>query len=50
MFSAWKTEIPSMKGGSPTAFERLIVFSRLIDQSASLTLKTLGRSEASGIL
>ena len=39
-----------MNGGSPTALERRIVGSRLTDQSASLTLKIAGRSEASGIL
>ena len=39
-----------MKGGSPTAFERLIVRSRFSDQSASLTLNSRGRSEANGIL
>ena len=47
---ASKTETPSMKGGSPTAFDRLIVSSRFSDQSASATLKTRGRSEARGIL
>src|SRR5690606_14464987 len=42
--SACSTEIPSMKGGSPTAFERWTDFSTFSDQSASLTLKIFGRS------
>ncbi len=50
MDSASSTEMPSMKGGSPTAFERRIVRSRFSDHSASATLNTRGRSEASGIL
>ena len=47
---ASKTDMPRQKGGSPTALDRLIERSLLTDQSASATLNTLGRSEASGIL
>ena len=50
MDSASSTEIASMKGGSPTALDRLIVCSAFSAHSASFTLKTRGRSEASGIL
>jgi len=50
MPSASNTLMPSMKGGSPTALERLMVGSRLTDHSARRTLKIFGRSEASGIL
>ncbi|CLR39055.1 Uncharacterised protein [Mycobacterium tuberculosis] len=47
---ASNTEIASTKGGSPTALERPIVGSAFSDHSASLTLNSFGRSEASGIL
>ena len=47
---ASSAEIASMKGGSPTALERPMVGSRFSEKSVSLTLKTFGRSEASGIL
>ena len=43
-------EIPNMNGGSPTAFERLIVRSLFLAQSTIFTLKLLGLSDASGIL
>jgi hypothetical protein len=42
--------MPSMKGGSPTALDRLMVRSVASDQSARLTLKMRGRSDASGTL
>ena len=45
-----KTEIPNINGGSPTAFDRLIVSCLFSDQSASFTLNSRGISEASGIL
>ena len=47
--ASW-TDIASINGGSPTAFERLIVCSLFFDQFASSTLKILGLSEAKGIL
>ena len=48
--SACSTDIASMKGGSPTALERWMVGSCASGQSASVTLKIFGRSDASGIL
>ncbi|OWK20299.1 hypothetical protein AJ88_32740 [Mesorhizobium amorphae CCBAU 01583] len=48
--SAWSTDMPSGKGGSPTALERCTVGSLASGQSASVTLKIFGRSDASGIL
>ena len=47
--SARKAEIPSISGGSPTAFDRCIV-SSTFRPSHSATLKTRGRSDAQGIL
>ena len=47
--SARNTEIPSIKGGSPTAFDLKIVFSKF-KLSNNLTLKIFGRSDAHGIL
>ena len=47
---ASRTETASMKGGSPTAFERRTVGLRFSDHSANSTLKMRGQSEASGIL
>ena len=48
--SACSTDMPSGNGGSPTALERWMVGSPVSGQSASVTLKIFGRSEASGIL
>ena len=45
---ASNTDTASIRGGSPTAFERFIVGSLLRDQSARATLKTAGTSDDKG--
>ena len=47
---AEKTERASISGGSPTAFERWMVGSRLRPGSNSATRKSAGTSEQVGIL
>ena len=48
--SACSTEMASISGGSPTAFDRWIVSGCASAHSAMATLKIGGTSEASGIL
>jgi hypothetical protein len=47
---AKKTEIASIKGGSPTAFERCTVASLLRPDSSRRTRNRRGRSLVTGIL
>ena len=47
---AWYTEIASISGGSPTAFDRNTVSSWLRADSSSSTLNCRGQSLHTGIL